>query len=182
MRLRWRHWIVWSDNTGPVPLTVSGNRMTQSEGIRNGAYSPGIKINLLGAGGYLKVEIDGAKCGDGSRGQVWRSLTFSIAEAGPVAAHLAARCAAAGGELVVSVSAQEDALRKAVVRAGKKSMPRLRAAITPYVFRHAFHSDLKVTFRDRALIAAAAGQQSDATLGLYGIQARGRRRHRGDRS
>jgi integrase len=142
-------------------------------GARNGIWSPGITVTLTSEG--LRIRIDGAKCGDGSRGQPVRILTLSVSEGTEPAARLADACIRNGGEIVVSATSG-DALRKAVERAGRKAFPRLKAAITPYVLRHAFVSDLKATFSDPATIAAAAGQQSDATQSIYGIRLRGRRR------
>ena len=61
-----------------------------------------------------------------------------------------------------------------IAATGKQIFPRLRGRVSPYVFRHAFSSDLKSAGRDQAEIARALGHRVTRTQERYGRSAHGR--------
>ena len=71
-----------------------------------------------------------------------------------------------------------DALGQMIVRLGKKAFPKLRSNVSMYTFRHAFASDLKAFFSEKAGsyhadASAALGHQTTSTAQRYGSPAKG---------
>jgi hypothetical protein len=61
------------------------------------------------------------------------------------------------------------------MRLGRKAMPELEVAITPYVLRHQRVADLKATFGAGDLMESAAGHSTDRTQAKYGSVQHGRK-------
>lgn len=112
----------------------------------------------------LVITIAGTKV-TATTGQPERTLRVRIH--GAIAQHLAARVSEQGGACL-KVSTQPANLCAASIKAGRKAFPKLKESITPYVFRHAFASDLKAAQVDPVPLAQALGHQATETQQYYG--------------
>jgi hypothetical protein len=101
------------------------------------------------------------------------AVRIDVVKQGPVAKHLAQRCADEGGRFVVAVKSAE-ALTKSIKRIGWKVFPN-GPAITSYVLRHQRFSDSKLAFGAGEMVALAGGQCTDETQKRYGNVQHGRK-------
>jgi hypothetical protein len=143
-------------------------------GQRPKGWSPGVTLELRSSR-CLAITFAPVKSHGGLYGTEITTITIDPTIAGDAAAFLAARYAAAGGHLVISI-ASKNAVRKALAVLGRKALPEINETITPYVIRHQVIADLKITFGAGEEVAAAAGHGTDRTQAKYGCFQHGRKR------
>lgn len=112
----------------------------------------------------LVITIAGTKV-TASTGQPQRTLRVRIHNS--IAQHLATRVGEQGCN-ALTISTHPANLCAAVIKAGRKAFPRLEGTVTPYVFRHAFASDLKAAKVNPILLAQALGHRATETQQYYG--------------
>jgi hypothetical protein len=123
----------------------------------------------------LEITIKPAKSHGGKYGSPRVTISWDPTVAGRAAEYLAARCAQAGGHIVVPVE-NKNAMRKSLGRLGRRIFPKLEGSITAYTIRHQVLADLKATAGAGGVVAAAAAQCTDRTQSLYGRVEHGRPR------
>lgn len=143
-------------------------------GDRPHGRSDGIVVELL-APERLHIINATVKNHGGRYGAGIVTLKINPVEAGGPAGYLAARCAAAGGRMVIAVCSK-NASRKRLDQLGRIALPECEETITPYVCRHQVVADLKATLGAGGEVAAAAGQSTDRTPAEYGRVEHGRKR------
>lgn len=112
----------------------------------------------------LVITIVGTKV-TSTTGQPERTLRVRMQS--PLAHYLRARLSDENGAYI-TVSTHPANLCAATIKAGRKAFPKLKETITPYVFRHAFASDLKAASADPVLLAQALGHRATETQQYYG--------------
>jgi len=137
-------------------------------------WSPGVIVELLSPSS-VRMTWRPAKTHGGKYGSPEVAITLNSALAGDAAEYLASECARKGGHMIVAI-ASKNAVRKAFGRLGKKAFPKVKAALTPYLFRHQFIADLKATCGAGEAVAAAAGHSVDSTQTHYARRESGNRR------
>ncbi|MEH2473330.1 hypothetical protein V1281_005484 [Nitrobacteraceae bacterium AZCC 2161] len=157
-----------------VLLTVPVRSEELVPNKRPTGWSPGVVIELQSPSrmsiSHMPAKSHGGKYGT----ELTRFIVdFTIAE--EPARYLAQRCKDNAGRLVVSVDSK-NALRKAMTRHGRRTMPALQGNITPNVARHQLLADLKRTFGAGEIVAAAGGHGVDRTQSHYGFHQQGRKR------
>ncbi|MBK8319613.1 MAG: site-specific integrase [Betaproteobacteria bacterium] len=136
-------------------------------GCRPSELSRGIKVHLVD--GRLAFVIAGSKVSECS-GQESRLLML---EPDSIAAKYLLPHITDGDMNNISLRNQKT-FAEIIAVAGKQAFPRLRGRVSPYVFRHAFSSDLKSSGCDQAEIARALGHRVTRTQERYGRSAHGR--------
>jgi integrase len=138
-------------------------------GCRPDELVNGVQLEIQS--GYLVATIKGSKV-TAKTGQPWRRLLWQVDSESPLVRHLVA-AVQAGASMAKIENAK--AYSGAVRAAGAREWPRRKTTVTPYCFRHAAASDMKVSGIDKALISQALGHCSDVTKQYYGSyhQARG---------
>lgn len=139
----------------------------QMTGCRPSELSNGIQLKLLN--GQLAVVISGSKVTDQS-GQASRLLVFNLESN---AGRFLMSVIPESGCLSISVANQKY-FAEVIAAVGKKAFPRLKGRISPYVFRHAFSSDLKSAGVLPDQIACAMGHRVTRTQERYGRSCHGR--------
>jgi hypothetical protein len=137
-------------------------------------WSAGVKVNLRSAR-CLALTVAPVKSHGGRFGTLITTVLIDPTEAGDAAVYLAGRCAAAGGNMVVS-SSSKNAMRKSLARLGQHALPEYGVTITPYVLRDQAIADFKATLGAGVAVAASAGQGTDRTQSKYGWVQHGRKR------
>ncbi|MEH2470522.1 hypothetical protein V1281_000234 [Nitrobacteraceae bacterium AZCC 2161] len=143
-------------------------------GERPNGWAPGVIVELT-AKGHLTLSWQPVKTHGGKYGSPNVLIAVDPAIAGDAARYLANKCALNGGRMIICVNSK-NAVRKAFGRLGRKVFPRVKQAMTQYLFRHQFIADLKATFGAGGVVAAAAGQCVDDTQAHYGRRESGRKR------
>lgn len=139
----------------------------QITGCRPSELANGIQLKLVN--GQLVVVIVGSKVTDHS-GQASRLL---IINPDSKAGQFLMLAIPETGCLTISVANQKS-FAEVIASAGKKAFPRLKARISPYVFRHSFSSDLKSAGVLPDQIACAMGHRVTRTQERYGRNCHGR--------
>lgn len=139
----------------------------QLTGCRPSELVNGIQSKLVNR--QLVVVISGSKVTDQS-GQASRLL---VIDPDSKAGQFLITAIPESGCLTISVSNQKS-FAEAIASAGKKAFPRLKGRISPYVFRHAFSSDLKSAGVLPDQIACAMGHRVTRTQERYGRSSHGR--------
>jgi integrase len=139
----------------------------QLTGCRPSELSRGVNVRLIE--GRLAFVIKGSKVSDCS-GQESRLLMVEpdSIPAKYLLAHVS------DSEMTNISLRNQKTFAEVIAAAGKQAFPRLRGRVSPYVFRHAFSSDLKSAGRDQAEIARALGHRVTRTQERYGRSAHGR--------
>ena len=143
-------------------------------GARPHDWSPGVEVKQRSPR-CLALTVVPVKSHRGRYGTRTTTILIDPTLADAAAAYLAARCADAGGQIVVSISSK-NAFRKRLARLGQHALPEYNVVITPYVCRDQAIADFKVTLGAGAAVAAAAGQSTDRTQAKYGNVSHGRKR------
>jgi hypothetical protein len=144
-------------------------------GQRPNGWSPGVLVELRSAN-RLAITFMPVKSHAGLYGTELTEICVNPIILGAAAEHLAARCEASRGSIVLSTESK-NAVRKALAKLGSKALPEIGdVVITPYVLRHQLIADLKAIFGGGEQVAAAAGHSTDRTQALYGHVQHGRKR------
>ncbi len=145
-------------------------------GERPAGRSPGVLIEWRSAS-CLAITFAPVKSHKGLYGTGLTEICVDPIVFGGAAQHLAARCKASGGRMVVSTKSK-NAVRKALAKLGSKALVELGedVLITPYVLRHQIIADMKKMFGGGEDVAAAAGQCTDRTQAHYADAEYGRAR------
>lgn len=143
-------------------------------GDRPSGRSPGVTL-VCEPAGSLAISWAPVKSHNGLYGTGRTTITVDPIEVGEPAVFLAAQCAAAGGQMVVSTKSK-NALRKSLGPLGERALPESAVRITPSVLRNQRLADLKATFGGGEQVAAAAGHSTDRTQSKYGRVQHGRKR------
>jgi hypothetical protein len=143
-------------------------------GERPDGWSEGVIVEQRSAR-RLDITISPAKSHQGRYGTGTTTVKIDPIAAGGPAVYLAARCADAGGRMVITIRTK-DAHRKKLARLGQDALPQYGVTITAYVCRNQLIADLKATRGGGGEVAAAAGQCTDRTQAKYGRVAHGRKR------
>jgi hypothetical protein len=172
-------WNKAADRKDLDALAVALNAPVRPEefvpGQRPDGWSDGVVVELK-AERLLHIVVAHVKSHKGRYGTGTSTTKIDPIKMGGAAAYLAARCAEAGGRLVINVRSK-NASRKKLGRLGKILLPEDDdEAITPYVLRNQVMADFKATLGAGAEVAAAAGQCTDRTQAEYGNVAHGRKR------
>jgi integrase len=137
-------------------------------GCRPDELVKGVRLSITS--GELIAEIDGSKVTEKS-GQPWRRLSWSIESASPLVAMLVEEVR---NGLSTAKIDDAKAYSGAVRAAGEREWPGRKRKITPYCFRHAAASDMKVSGFDDAHISQALGHCVDVARSYYGQWQQGR--------
>ena len=139
----------------------------QLTGCRPSELLRGIKVQLID--GRLAFVVAGSKVTEHS-GQESRLL---MVEPNSSAAKYLVALVSNHATTSISIHNQKTFAEMLAIT-GKRAFPRLRGRVSPYVFRHAFSSDLKSAGRDQTEIACALGHRVTRTQERYGRCAHGR--------
>lgn len=139
----------------------------QLTGCRPSELSGGVNVRLIE--GRLAFVIKGSKVSECS-GQESRLL---MVESDSIPAKYLLAHISGGSMTNISLRNQKT-FAEVIAATGKQVFPRMRGRVSPYVFRHAFSSDLKSAGRDQAEIARALGHRVTRTQERYGRSAHGR--------
>ena len=137
-------------------------------------WSPGVEVKLRSPR-CLALTIAPVKSHAGRYGTGTTTVLIDPTQAGGAAAYLAARCADAGGQMIITIGSK-NAMRKTLTRLGHHALPEYEVDITPYVCREQAIADYKATLGAGAAVAAAAGQGTDRTQSKYANVSYGRKR------
>jgi hypothetical protein len=143
-------------------------------GQRPSGWSPGVIVELRSAR-RLAIAFTPAKSHQGLFGTELTTITVDPVVLGGPAAFLAEKCRASQDNRIVVSIQSKDAVRKAIMRLGRRALPEVEVTITPYVLRHQRLADLKATFGGGEEVAAAAGHCTDRTQAHYGSVQHGRK-------
>jgi hypothetical protein len=134
-------------------------------GERAHGWSPGVGVELRSPR-CLALTISPSMSHNARFGTPTTTITVDPTEGGEPAAYLAELCASAGGRMVVSLRSK-NAMRKSLAHLGRRALPEVAVAITPYVLRHQI---IAATVGAGTEVAAAAGHRTDRTQARYGRQ------------
>jgi hypothetical protein len=143
-------------------------------GQRPSGWSPGVSVELCSPR-RLAVTFTPVKSHQGLFGTELTTICVDPTIMGGPAAFLAEKCCVSSDHRIIVSIESKDAVRKAIARLGRKALPELEVAITPYVLRHQRLADLKATFGAGELVASAAGHSTDRTQAKYGSVQHGRK-------
>lgn len=132
-------------------------------GARPAEFEHGIEVTI-GPAHTLHFKIFGVKTHGGKYGQVERS--FNVATNRPELQYLRERVESNAGHL--SVKASAGALSDKIRQLSEKVFPKLKSAVSAYVFRHQMSADLKASDIPHVEVSAALGHSVDETKGYYG--------------
>ena len=141
--------------------------VTALTGARPAELERGIEVRNTGES--LHIKIAGAKCNGSNRGQPWREITISRAEASKSVEgrHLLAQVKT--GQVRTVKTGDAGNFSDRVRSASERAMPSQAKTVSPYDYRHAFSARLKADERLSASDRAAAmGQQSERSQSEYG--------------
>jgi hypothetical protein len=143
-------------------------------GQRPSGWSPGVSVELRSPR-RLAITFAPVKSHQGLFGTELTTICVDPTVVGGPAAFLAEKCRMSPDHRIIVSIESKDAVRKAIVRLGRKALPELEVAITPYVLRHQRLADLKATFGAGELVASAGGHSTDRTQAKYGSVQHGRK-------
>ena len=132
-------------------------------GARPAEFEHGIEVTT-GPADTLNFKIVGVKTHGGKYGQAERS--FNVAVDRPELQYLRERVESNAGRLLVKASA--GALSDKIRQLSEKVFPKLKSAVSAYVFRHQMAADLKASDISDTDVSAALGHSVDETKGFYG--------------
>jgi hypothetical protein len=143
-------------------------------GQRPSGWSAGVSVKLHSPR-RLAITFTPVKSHQGLFGTELTTICVDPTIVGGPAAFLAEKCGVSSDHRIIVSIESKDAVRKAIARLGRKALPELDVAITPYLIRHQRLADFKATFGAGELVASAAGHSTDRTQAKYGSVQHGRK-------
>jgi integrase len=156
----WREQLLerMSDSTNYIPALVLA-----VSGCRPAELKKGIQIVIND--NMMVIKIPGAKLGK-NKGQRERIIEYRLPSTNKLVSRLR-EAIQYSGSIEISIN-NPNSFCSAITYYGRQTFPGRRKAITPYCFRHAFASDIKMSRSDTDDVSRALGHQVDRTKSSYG--------------